>query len=107
MSFNENLRDELLFQDIQFKEFAGRIDVPYPTFLSYVNYKRTLPRVDIAYRIAQGLDVTVEYLITGKSEDNYKKKLSVTFKELSCLPSNIVSSVQCLIHNYYELYKSR
>lgn len=106
MSFKNNLIDELTFQNIQYKEFAGKIQIPYSTLLSYIDSRENIPRVDIAYKIAQGLNVTVEFLITGKQEDNYKKNLSPTLRELATLPSNVISNIQGLIHSYYELYKS-
>ena len=106
MSFKENLRDELFLQDIKIKELSGKIGIPYSTILSYVCSKSSLPKVDVAYKIAEALGVTVEFLMTGKPSDNYKKSLSATYRELVSLPPNIVSSVQVLIHSYYELYKN-
>ena len=106
MSFKENLRDELLYQDIKIKELSDKIGIPYSTILSYVCSKSSLPKVDVAYKIAEALGVTVEFLMTGKQSDNYKKSLSLTCRELISLPPDIVSSVQIIIHRYYELYKN-
>ena len=53
MSFADNLKRELLFNDIQIKEFAGKVNVPYSTLLSYVSKDKRLPKVDIAVKIAQ------------------------------------------------------
>lgn len=103
-SFKENLRNELLFKDIQLKEFAAKIRIPYTTLLSYVDKKECLPKIDVAYKMAQELDVTLEFLITGNPKDNYKKNLSPTYKELLTLPSNVISSIKEIIHAFYELY---
>lgn len=105
MSFRENLRDELYFRDIKLKDFARKIGVPYTTLLSYVEKRESLPKIDIAYKIAQELDVTIEFLITGNPSDNYKKNLAPLYKELMVLPSSVVSSIKGIIHSYYELYK--
>lgn len=105
MSFNKNLKDEIYFQNLQLKEFAGKLKIPYGTLLSYIDSRQKLPRVDTAYKIAKLLNVTVEYLMTGKSEDNYIKQLSPTYKELMNLPAGIINLFQSQIHSFYELYK--
>ncbi|MCR5252616.1 MAG: helix-turn-helix transcriptional regulator [Treponema sp.] len=105
MNFRDNLKDELFFQNIQLKEFSGKLKIPYSTFLSYIDSRNRLPKVDVAYKIAEQLNVTVEYLITGKPEDNYKKNLTNTNKELLVLPSCFINQIQNIIHSYYELYK--
>ena len=96
MSFKDNLKDELLFQDIQIKEFAKKIGIPYTTMLSYLNSKGCLPKVDTAYKMAMELGVTVEFLITGNEKDNFIKNLSLTYKEFISLPSNVVNSIQSI-----------
>ncbi len=105
MSFNKNLKEELYFQNLQLKELSGKLNIPYGTMLSYVDSRQRLPRVDVAYKIAQILNVTIEYLITGKPEDNLIKKLAPTYKELLCLPAGTINLFQSLIHSNYELYK--
>ncbi len=105
MSFKENLKTELFYQNIQLKEFAGKIQIPYSTILSYVSSRSSLPRVDIAYKIAKELNVSIEYLITGKQELKLKNSLYFSYKELLSLPPDIVNLIQSEIHKYYELYK--
>lgn len=69
MSFADNLRDELAYNDIKIKEFSYMTDIPYPTMLSYVNNKQSLPNVEMGVRIAKALNVSVEYLVTGENPD--------------------------------------
>ena len=77
--FNKNLRNELLYNDIQIKEFAGKINLPYSTVLSYLGTAERLPRVDIAVKMAQELGVSVEYLVTGKNSIfNFETKVSAS-----------------------------
>ena len=106
MSFKQNFKNELNYQDIQLKEFSGKTGIPYGTLLSYVNTRERIPRLDIGYKIAKELNVSIEYLITGKSEDNYKK-FNPTYKELLSLPPSIIKSFETLIHFIYELYKNK
>ena len=68
MSFAENLRNELIYSDIKIKELAHATNIPYTTLLSYLNEKGCLPNVDAGVRIARALNVSVEYLVTGKDD---------------------------------------
>ena len=107
MSFKINVQNELKYQDIQLKELSGRIGVPYGTMLSYVNQRECIPNVYIGYKIAKELNVTLEYLVTGKPEDNYIKQYLTIYKELISLPLSVINSFGKIIHSYYELYKNK
>ncbi len=107
MSFKCNLKNELKYQDIQLKELSGRIGVPYGTILSYVNHQECIPNVYIAYKIAKELDVSLEYLVTGKREDKLKNKYISLFNELTKLPSSEFSAFEQIIHSMYELLKNK
>lgn len=102
MSFCENLRNELTYQDIRLKELSGMIDIPYTTLLSYVNNKKCIPKVDIGLKIAQALNVSVEYLVTGNERIKYKKEIYSVVSELFSLPINIQKPILKVIHNFYE-----
>ncbi len=104
MSFKDNLKNELSYQDIQLKQLSERIGVSYATLLCYVNHRECLPKIDVGYKIAQELDVTMEYLITGNPEDIYQKNTLPLYKELIKLPTPIIKSFEKIIHSYYELY---
>ena len=106
MSFKNNLKNELEYQNIQLKEFSGKIGIPYGTLLTYVNSREHIPRMDIGYKIAKELNVSMEYLITGRNEDNYIK-FSPYFKELIQLPIPLVKAFEKIIHSYHELYKNK
>lgn len=98
MSFAENLRNELIYNDIKIKELSFRTKIPYTTLLSYMNDKKSLPNVEAGVRIAKVLNVSVEYLVTGtepntalRSEDFYAifEKISNHLKEIiSFIPGN-------------------
>lgn len=104
MSFKENLKNELNYQDIQLKQLSDRIGVSYGTLLCYVDHRECLPRIDVGYKIAKELNVTVEYLITGKTEDIYIRNTLPVYKELIKLPPSIIKACETIIHSYYELY---
>ena len=73
MSFKTNLLYEIDSRDISKKELAAKIGISYNTFLSYINAREVLPSIDMAERIALSLNVTVDYLITGKHPQQSNK----------------------------------
>jgi transcriptional regulator with XRE-family HTH domain len=66
MSFKENLLYEIDSRDISKKELAAKIGISYNTFLSYINAREVQPSIDMAEKIALALNVTIDYLITGR-----------------------------------------
>lgn len=69
MGFRENLKDELKYQGILVKELAEKSGVPKGTIDHYLAEKNTAPIAENAVKIAQALNVSVEYLVTGKTSD--------------------------------------
>lgn len=69
-SFKKNLRTELDYQGLTVKELSAKIGIPKPTIDCYLSARQTMPPADIAVKIAHALNVSVEYLVTGKDEKN-------------------------------------
>lgn len=106
MSFRENLKKELFYNDIKTKELARKINVPYTTTLAYLDKRGVMPNAEIAVRIAKVLNVSVEYLVTGKEEfkdsDFIKKTvLNPMIDELLSLPKPLLTGIQNFIHVLY------
>lgn len=72
--FREMLRSELDFQDIKVKELAERTGISQRTLEGYLGARGSIPPADVAVKIARVLHVSVEYLVTGDSEQNAKSK---------------------------------
>ena len=70
--FKTTLRAELDFQDITTKELSVRTGISARTLESYLNARASIPPADVAFRIAQALNVSVEYLVTGNPKYNGK-----------------------------------
>lgn len=70
MSFKENLKFELEYQDIQLKELAAKTGISKNTLGNYLTGHNSLPTADNAVKIAQALEVSVEYLVNGQNSDN-------------------------------------
>jgi len=64
-NFKENLRNELDYQGITVKELSIRTGIPIPTLDCYLGTRATIPSVEAAVKIAQSLQVSVEYLVMG------------------------------------------
>lgn len=108
-TFRENLREELDYQDMKVKELAVATGIPKPTLDCYLSARQVIPPADIAVKIAQALNVSVEYLVTGKDE----KSKSPTFiqinpetksilTDLDSIPQNIQKTIKNLIHQTAE-----
>jgi transcriptional regulator with XRE-family HTH domain len=65
MSFRENLREALDFNDMEQKELAAQTGISLKTIENYLKQGSSMPSADKAVRIAQALGVSVEYLVTG------------------------------------------
>lgn len=66
MGFQENLREEMLFQDIKPKAIADKTGISVNTIRNYINGHKAIPSAENAVKIAQVLGVSVEYLVLGK-----------------------------------------
>ena len=66
MGFKENLKDELKYQGMLVKELTDKTGIPKGTIDHYLAEKNTAPIAENAVKIAQALNVSVEYLVTGK-----------------------------------------
>lgn len=88
MSFRENLKDELKYQDLKVKELADKAGIPKRTIDHYLTENSYTPSAENAVKIAQALHVTVEYLVTGKDSSlkpEINEKLFPILKKLSRL----------------------
>lgn len=64
--FKKTLRGELDFQDIKVKELAFKTGISKRTLEGYLGSRASIPPADVAVKIADALNVSVEYLVTGK-----------------------------------------
>ena len=67
MNFKEILKDELIYKGIQSKELAARTGISLHTINHYLTQNGNAPSAENAFKIAQVLGVSVEYLMTGKN----------------------------------------
>ena len=74
MGFNENLKGELEYRGMPVKELAHKTGIPKQTIDKYLLSNSSMPPADKAVLIANVLEVTVEYLVTGNKRPEGKKQ---------------------------------
>lgn len=91
MGFKERLREEIEYRGILIKELSAAVGISNSTFLSYIDARGVLPNVETAVKIASALNVSVEYLVTGETQNpngksaRYSAKVFHTAEKLSKL----------------------
>jgi transcriptional regulator with XRE-family HTH domain len=106
VGFRENLKSELLYQNMLVKELAAKTGISRHTLDNYLNVRENMPTADVAVKIAQSLGVTVEYLITGEEKHTEKfmlkseiRDLIQNFKQLSKKEQKLIIGMTQLIKN--------
>lgn len=84
MAFRENLKCELEYQDIKVKELAILCGISRRTLDQYLSTSAKMPSAENAVKIANALNVSVEFLVTGGnfSVKNHKTKDSEDNKNI-------------------------
>lgn len=113
-SFKENLRNELDFQGLTVKELSARTGIIKGTLDNYLGVRASIPPADIAVKIADALNVSVEYLVTGQEKKSAKKPVpkalhetisdseKALLKDLNRIPNQMRNTFKTLIHQTAE-----
>lgn len=101
MNFKDRLRNEIEYKGFLLKEIADKAGVNNNTLLSYVDARGSLPNVETAVKIAQALDVSVEFLVTGKDSLHCEKysEIQSIIDDLSLLDQNQLKIIKKMIHS--------
>jgi transcriptional regulator with XRE-family HTH domain len=108
--FWDMVASEIKKQKTSFEWLYRKTKVAKGTFSSWKT-RNALPRADIAYKIAEALGVTVEYLLTGKEQ--YKQVSNILVqtimdeivKELVFFDSFDLETVRQLIFSMAQRYR--
>lgn len=96
MSFRDNLKAELLYQDILVKELAEKSGINKRTLDNYLREKASTPPADVAVRIARALNVSVEYLVEGvdgRVADGGSVELFSLYSELGLMNRRVLLDI--------------
>jgi len=102
--FKGNLRAELDFHDLTVKELSTKTGIAKGTLDCYLGIRSSMPPADVAVKIATALDVTVEYLVTGKTFQTQNKlfnhKIRSIIQILAELNEKDIEAILCLSKFY-------
>mgnify|MGYP002868789037 CR=1 FL=1 len=105
MSFWQNVEAELLYKNISRKELAEKASFAV-SGISLGLAHNSIPNADVAVRIAQVLETSVEYLITGKESPAMPKENAEIIhhitSDLQKLDKYDLSSVSILVKRMAE-----
>lgn len=116
--FRENLKDLIEFKCLTIRELSERTGINKRTLETYVDKRSVIPNAEIAVKLAQALDTTVEYLVTGNEKinettrfekadlDNFKKYEHI-FYDLEQIDSDLLLSISAMIHTAANVSKIR
>lgn len=89
MSFRENLKSELSFQGILVKELSVKTGINKRTLDNYLREKGNIPSADIAVKIADALNVSVEFLVTGTEKKAMQDEIELYAADVRQLAKRI------------------
>ena len=106
MSFKENLKAELQFQDMQIKELSLKTRKNKNTLGNYLTGHNSIPNADSAVKIAKALNVTVEYLVTGEDSSISQKSPDLlniirTIQNLDSIDLNSINQLVVAMQKRY------
>ena len=99
--FKQTLRSEMIFQDIRVKELSNRTGISPRTLEGYLSARGSIPPADVAVKIANALNVSVEYLVTGENENDYLRELNILHKSIK----NFTPGKKLMLKEFIELMK--
>lgn len=77
MSFNENLKEAMFLKNVTTADLASLTNINSGTISNYLKTKGSMPPADKALKLAQALDVSVDFLVNGfesKTESSIQQK---------------------------------
>ena len=104
MGFRENLKEELDYQGLKTKDLAEKSGVNKRTIDHYLMTNPQEPSVTNAFKIAQALNVSVEYLLTGTE---IKNKIILSRENIELLEyfSVLTTAQKNVIKNLINIFK--
>lgn len=82
--FLQRVLEEMDFLQVSKAELSRAIEVPDPTVRSWFT-KDSIPAADTALKIADFLNVSLKYLVTGEKDESKKSKIELSDFEKNLL----------------------
>lgn len=81
MDFYENVKQLVKTNNLTLRSFIESLGINYDSYNSCKKYNN-LPRADEAVKIAQALNTTVEFLVTGEESNKAQQELDTLKQKL-------------------------
>ena len=86
------------------KSMLEAVDMPLSHYDSLVRYDNA-PRADMAVKIAEYLNTSVEYMVTGESKDKLPSDIMIQVRQLCCLDKARRAPILANISSQVEFWK--
>ena len=105
MGFKENLKEELTYKGMLVKDLAEKTGLNQASLSNYLRENSSIPSADIAVKIAKALNVSVEYLVSGKDrliieKEVFDIQIIQIAKKLSKINKDDLKHIIALIESY-------
>ncbi len=107
--FATMLRKIMEYRDITAKDLGRQAGIEHRTIEGWTSSRKTIPRADAAVAIAQALDTTVEYLITGEAPAGWRPppRIEAIVDDLLILDDQELVTVRVMVHPLAEAHRTR
>ncbi len=106
--FRDNLKEQIEYKGMIIKELAAKTGISKRTIDTYVDSRAVIPNAEIAVKLAEALDTSVEYLVKGtvsqtkpdiprKEIRNYEKYKRI-IDDLETIPQDFLPALEAMIH---------
>ena len=106
--FRDNLKEQIEYKGMIIKELAAKTGISKRTIDTYVDNRAVIPNAEIAVKLAEALDTSVEYLVKGvqaktkidvpkKTKQNYEKYKKI-IDDLELVPLDYIPIIETMIH---------
>lgn len=106
--FRDNLKEQIEYKGMIIKELAARTGISKRTIDTYVDSRAVIPNAEIAVKLAEALDTSVEFLVKGvesknkvdvprKTKRNYDKYKKI-IDDLELVPLDYIPIIETMIH---------
>ena len=102
--FWDNVKKEVEYQGISYKEIADKTGLLLQSIYNGMS-RQTSPSVEVAYKIATVLNVSVEYLVTGKDK-TIPKDIQEDVNLLNTLTEEQRKPINILIKGQVDYWKN-
>lgn len=106
--FRDNLKEQIEYKGMIIKELAAKTGISKRTIDTYVDNRAVVPNAEIAVKLAEALDTSVEFLVKGvegkpkidvpkKTKQHYEKYKKI-FDDLELVPPDYIPIIETMIH---------